>query len=196
MPAASEDFELPADRIAAIRAFYESHPYPAPVASLEKRLDRYRDPRRRRAQNLHAVAIGEAARGEIDPRRWMRNVAGRAACAHGASRARDRDRRQRNELAPFPRSPGEARHKKFAPSPAGDRACRRTRRDIRPDRLHRRPSPPERPRCRTSLAARRPRARRRDAHHGLCALWARRHLDPRASRRIWSVPSRHNRVRR
>ncbi len=52
MPAASEDSELPADRIAAIRAFYESHPYPAPVASLEKRLDRYRDPRRRRAQNL------------------------------------------------------------------------------------------------------------------------------------------------
>jgi len=52
MPAASEDSELPADRTAAIRAFYESHPYPAPVASLEKRLDRYRDPRRRRAQNL------------------------------------------------------------------------------------------------------------------------------------------------
>jgi SAM-dependent methyltransferase len=52
MPPASEDSELPADRTAAIRAFYESHPYPAPVASLEKRLDRYRDPRRRRAQNL------------------------------------------------------------------------------------------------------------------------------------------------
>jgi SAM-dependent methyltransferase len=47
------DEELtPADRTRAIRAFYESHPYPAPVDSLEKRLDRYRDPRRRRAQNL------------------------------------------------------------------------------------------------------------------------------------------------
>ncbi len=52
MPPASEDSELPADRTAAIRAFYESHPYPAPVASLERRLDRYRDPQRRRAQNL------------------------------------------------------------------------------------------------------------------------------------------------
>jgi len=41
-----------ADRADAIRAFYESHPYPAPLASLEQRLDRYRDPYRRRAQNL------------------------------------------------------------------------------------------------------------------------------------------------
>ena len=36
----------------AVRAFYELHPYPAPVSSLERRLDLYRDPRRRRAQNL------------------------------------------------------------------------------------------------------------------------------------------------
>ena len=36
----------------AVRAFYESHPYPAPVSSLERRLDLYRDPRRRRAQTL------------------------------------------------------------------------------------------------------------------------------------------------
>jgi SAM-dependent methyltransferase len=40
------------DRTKAIRVFYESHPYPPPVASLERRLDTYRDPRRRRAQNL------------------------------------------------------------------------------------------------------------------------------------------------
>jgi SAM-dependent methyltransferase len=44
--------EMAADRTQAIRAFYESHPYPAPIASLEKRLDRYRDPHRRRAQSL------------------------------------------------------------------------------------------------------------------------------------------------
>ena len=30
----------------------ESHPYPAPVTTLERRLERYRDPHRRRAQNL------------------------------------------------------------------------------------------------------------------------------------------------
>jgi SAM-dependent methyltransferase len=52
MAAASEDADMSTDRAVAIRAFYESHPYPAPVASLERRLDRYRDPRRRRAQNL------------------------------------------------------------------------------------------------------------------------------------------------
>src|SRR6478752_5976256 len=52
MSRTGEDAETAADRTQAIRAFYESHPYPTPVATLEKRLDRYRDPRRRRAQNL------------------------------------------------------------------------------------------------------------------------------------------------
>jgi SAM-dependent methyltransferase len=52
MPPASEDSELSVGRIEAIRAFYESHPYPAPVPSLERNLDRYRDPERRRAQSL------------------------------------------------------------------------------------------------------------------------------------------------
>jgi SAM-dependent methyltransferase len=52
MSTRDEGAETPADRAAAIRAFYESHPYPAPINSLERRLDRYRDPHRRRAQNL------------------------------------------------------------------------------------------------------------------------------------------------
>jgi SAM-dependent methyltransferase len=52
MSAAGEDAEMPAHRAAAVRAFYESHPYPAPLASLDRGLDRYRDPRRRRAQSL------------------------------------------------------------------------------------------------------------------------------------------------
>ncbi len=46
------DAETPADRVDAIRAFYESHPYPAPINSLDRHLDRYRDLDRRRAQNL------------------------------------------------------------------------------------------------------------------------------------------------
>ena len=62
------------------------------------------------------------------------------------------------------------------PPPACDRADRRAWRDVRPDRLHRRASPSERPGRRSSRAARCPRARWRDAHHGLCALRARRHL--------------------
>src|SRR5271154_2871915 len=52
MPPASEDSELSAGRVEAIRAFYESHPYPAPVPSLDGLLERYRDPSRRRAQSL------------------------------------------------------------------------------------------------------------------------------------------------
>jgi SAM-dependent methyltransferase len=40
------------DRAKAVRAFYESHPYPAPIMSFDRRLDTYRDPHRRRAQNL------------------------------------------------------------------------------------------------------------------------------------------------
>jgi SAM-dependent methyltransferase len=50
------------DRAQAIRAFYESHPYPTPIASLEQRLERYRDPHRRRAQNLLLWPL-EAPRG-------------------------------------------------------------------------------------------------------------------------------------
>jgi SAM-dependent methyltransferase len=52
MSTMGDNAETPADRAQAIRAFYESHPYPAPVASLERCLDRYRDPERRRAQSL------------------------------------------------------------------------------------------------------------------------------------------------
>jgi SAM-dependent methyltransferase len=52
MPTAVENAETRADRAHAIRAFYESHPYPAPVTTLEQRLDHYRDPQRRRAQSL------------------------------------------------------------------------------------------------------------------------------------------------
>ena len=52
MSTRGENAEPVADRLDAIRAFYESHPYPAPIDSLVQRLDRYRDPQRRRAQSL------------------------------------------------------------------------------------------------------------------------------------------------
>jgi SAM-dependent methyltransferase len=52
MSTTGENAETPVDRIDAIRAFYESHPYPAPVATLEQRLENYRDPQRRRARSL------------------------------------------------------------------------------------------------------------------------------------------------
>jgi SAM-dependent methyltransferase len=52
MQPARQDSELSARSVEAIRAFYESHPYPAPVPSLDRLLDRYRDPQRRRARSL------------------------------------------------------------------------------------------------------------------------------------------------
>ena len=57
---ASENAGLRVNRVEAIRAFYELHPYPEPVATLDKRLDRYRDPRRRHAQNLLLWPLEEA----------------------------------------------------------------------------------------------------------------------------------------
>jgi SAM-dependent methyltransferase len=52
MSTVEENAQTPDARGQAIRAFYESHPYPAPINSLEQRLDHYRDPQRRRAQSL------------------------------------------------------------------------------------------------------------------------------------------------
>ena len=52
MSKSSEPAQTSTDRAEAVRAFYERHPYPAPIESFEKRLDLYRDPRRRRAQSL------------------------------------------------------------------------------------------------------------------------------------------------
>jgi SAM-dependent methyltransferase len=43
---------VPADRFDAVRAFYESHPYPAPLANLDRHRELYRNPDRRRAATL------------------------------------------------------------------------------------------------------------------------------------------------
>jgi SAM-dependent methyltransferase len=50
----SEDTKTPvaADRAAAVRAFYESHPYPAPLDNLDRHRELYRNPDRRRALSL------------------------------------------------------------------------------------------------------------------------------------------------
>jgi very-short-patch-repair endonuclease len=39
-------------RADAVRAFYESHPYPAPIGNLDRHRDLYRNPDRRRASSL------------------------------------------------------------------------------------------------------------------------------------------------
>jgi len=49
---AQEDTILPVDVDAEVRAFYESHPYPAPLKSLDRHRELYRNPDRRRALSL------------------------------------------------------------------------------------------------------------------------------------------------
>jgi hypothetical protein len=48
---AREDMRTPAptDPADAVRAFYDSHPYPAPIGDLDRHRDLYRNPDRRRA---------------------------------------------------------------------------------------------------------------------------------------------------
>jgi SAM-dependent methyltransferase len=54
MQAASveESTSPPADRADEVRAFYESHPYPAPLRDLDRHRELYRNPDRRRAVSL------------------------------------------------------------------------------------------------------------------------------------------------
>ena len=47
-----EDAVSPGDAAAEVRAFYESHPYPAPLKSLDRHRELYRNPDRRRALSL------------------------------------------------------------------------------------------------------------------------------------------------
>ena len=43
---------VPTDPADAVRAFYESHPYPAPIGNLDQHRALYRNPDRRRAASL------------------------------------------------------------------------------------------------------------------------------------------------
>src|SRR5579871_1050142 len=49
---AREDTVSPVDAAAEVRAFYESHPYPTPLKSLDQHRELYRNPDRRRALSL------------------------------------------------------------------------------------------------------------------------------------------------
>ena len=100
MPPASEDTELATGRVEAIRAFYESHPYPAPVASLDRLLERYRDPSRRRAQSL---LLWPLEKPRPDRSILVAGCGTSQAARHALMEprsARNRDRSQRDKLAP------------------------------------------------------------------------------------------------
>jgi hypothetical protein len=43
---------VPSDPTDEVHAFYESHPYPAPIGNLDRHRDLYRNPDRRRALSL------------------------------------------------------------------------------------------------------------------------------------------------
>ena len=158
MPPAREGSSLSAERVEAIRAFYEF----ASLSSADRQPREASRPLSGPAPAPGAisapVATSETAGKQNDPCRGVRNVAGRPARAHGAGRARDRNRHQRSEPAPYPRSSTQTRDRKSPAPPASHRADRRARRDVRPDRLHRRASPLERPGRGASIAAQRPRA--------------------------------------
>ena len=166
----------PADPADEVRAFYESHPYPAPIGNLDRHRELYRNPDRRRAAVASAVADGEAAGKSRDPGRRLRNVPGCHPCAARARCSCDGNRHQRDQPAPHARSSAKIRLAKPRSPSARDRAGRGARPELRPDRLHRCAPPPARPGYRPSGTAQCPCARRRDAADGLCDIWACRHL--------------------
>ena len=166
----------PTDPADAVRAFYESHPYPAPLGNLDRHRELYRNPDRRRAQSLLLWPTEKPRANRRDPGCRLRNLPGGHLCAARARCAGDGDRHQRNEPALHARSSAKIRLAKPRSSSARDRRGRGTRPDIRSDRLYRRAPPPARPGSWPSVAAQRPCARRRDAPDGLCNIWACRHL--------------------
>ena len=135
----------PADPADAVRAFYESHPYPAPIGNLDRHRELYRNPDRRRALSL-LLWPTEKPRAN---REILVAGCGTSQAAIHALREPDarvtaidisetslrhtRDLQQKYRLAK-PRS-----------ASARDRAGRGARPDIRPDRLHRRAPPPADP---------------------------------------------------
>jgi SAM-dependent methyltransferase len=52
MPGEGTKIPVPTDPADAVRAFYESHPYPAPITDLDRHRELYRNPDRRRALSL------------------------------------------------------------------------------------------------------------------------------------------------
>ena len=159
-----------------VRAFYERHPYPPPVDGLDEVSPRLAGPAaapRRLPPALarapyrgdHSILIAGCGTSQAAKHamRWPRG-------------AGDRHRLQRDQRAPHRGAQAEIRARQSRGPPARRRAGARAGRDVRSDRLHRRPPSSRRSRCGPGGAARRARARRGDAPHGLRALRADRHL--------------------
>ena len=131
-----------------VRAFYERHPYPPPVDSLETYRRLWQDRQRRRADFHLAWPAQRLPRGSLDPDRRLRDVAGGQARAALARGARDRHRLQRDQRPPHRGAQAQVRSRQPRGPPAPRRARRRAGGDLRPDRLHRRSPSPRRTRTR------------------------------------------------
>ena len=129
-----------------VRAFYERHPYPPPVDSLESYRRLWQDRQRRRADYHLSWPARPYREDHVDPDRRLRDLAGgqaRPALARGAG---DRHRLQRDQRPPHRGAQAKVRPRQPRGPPARRRARRRAGRDVRSDRLHRRPPSPRRSR--------------------------------------------------
>jgi len=176
MPREETRAAAPATPADVVRAFYESHPYPAPIGDLDRHRELYRNPDRRRALSLllWPTEKSRASREIL--------VAGCGTSQAAIHALREPDARvtaighQRDQPAPHARSAAKMRAAKSRSPSARDRRGRAARAKLRSDRLHRCAPPPARPRYRPAGITRCPFARRRDARDGLCDLRACRDL--------------------
>ena len=166
----------PTDPADAVRAFYESHPYPAPIGNLDRHRDLYRNPDRRRALSLLLWPTEEPrANREI-------LVAGCGTSQAAIHALREPDARvtaidiSETSLRYTRDLQRKYRPAKSRSASARDRAGRGARPDVRPDRLYGRAPSPARPGYRPSGTTQCPCAQWRDAPDGLCNVWACRHL--------------------
>ncbi len=160
-----------------VRAFYERHPYPPPVDSLEK----YRQPRAGPAETPRGLSPLLARKplsgGSIHPHCRLRNLSGGQACLALACGSGYRHRLQRNQCALYRGAQAEIQPEQSPGPPASHRAGQRLGNELRSNHLHRGSPSSRGARCGAQRSARCAQSgRRSDASHGVCALRTDWHL--------------------
>ena len=106
----------------------------------------------------------------------LRDFAGGQTCHALARGSGHRHRLQRNQCALYRGSQAQTQLRQSPSPPACRRAGTRTGNEFRSDRLHRRAASSCRRRRRAQSSPRCTQTGRRDASHGVCAIWTDRHL--------------------